>query len=103
MHVMKRSIERGVGDGTVTEAIVAAVAEAKGIDRMELTSPLYEVIDTDALERLFEPTFRGGDRTGGRVTFDIAGHEVVVHGRDRVVVTSSVERDSRVRVSGTVD
>lgn len=40
------------GDGSPTEAIVEALAEAAGIDPIDLP-PLYESVDPDALDQLF--------------------------------------------------
>lgn len=37
----------------ITSTVVEKVAEVEDVDPLELTPPLYEVIDSDALERLF--------------------------------------------------
>lgn len=52
--------------------IVEAVATRSGTDPLALEPPLYRVVDTDALERLLESGF------GGDVTFEYAGHTVLV-------------------------
>lgn len=70
---------------TVSDLVVEAVAEADGIDPIELTPPLYEVIDPDALDQLFSPSSADG-RLGGRVTFFYNGYEVVVGGDGYVCV-----------------
>lgn len=38
---------------TVSQSVVEAVAEAENVKHQELTPPLYDVIDPDALEKLF--------------------------------------------------
>lgn len=68
-----------------TESVVDAIAT--GIASLEQTTsdelrPLYEVIDTDALEELFRDT-------RGRLTFEYLDYEVTVY-HDR-----SVEIDPR--------
>jgi len=55
----------------ITDAIVAAVADAEDEDVLTLP-PLWDVIDPEALETLFAPTDRQAGRTG-RVTFDTVG------------------------------
>lgn len=56
--------------------IVKEVAEVKEEDPLELMPPLYSVIDTDALEKLFKST-KTGPRNG-TVTFEYNGCVVEV-------------------------
>lgn len=78
-------VRYGAADGSLASAIVAAVAEATGADPATV-GPLNEVIDTDALERLFSPLRdpAAGPRTG-TVTFRFEGCRVTVHADGRVV------------------
>jgi hypothetical protein len=69
---------------TVTLNIVEQVATQKGIDPTELDQPLHSVIDTTALNRLFQST-KDGPRNG-KVTFDYMGHTVHVFDTEAVVV-----------------
>lgn len=68
-------------DQPLSVAVAEAIADATGTDVTEL-DPLHYAINTDALERLFEPR-PNGVRTGGSVTF--------VHGDNRVTVDASGE------------
>ena len=63
--------------------VVETVADALGADAMEL-GPLYDVIDPDALDLLFEPPRRS---TGGRVTFTFEGCTVTVDADGRVAAS----------------
>lgn len=54
-------------------AVVEAVAAHEGTDAERLDPPLNDVVDPDALDRLFD-----GRETDARVTFRYRGHEVVV-------------------------
>ena len=92
---MGTTIERTVDEGSVVETVVTALADAKGVAVRDIDTPLYDVVDTDALERIFEPSERGRMRVGGRVIFSVDGYEIVVHGTGRVAVTPIVEADSR--------
>lgn len=59
------------GDDAVTlsEAVISSVAAHKGIEATELP-PLYDVLDPDALDALFETS---SGRADGAVTFVYAG------------------------------
>lgn len=70
-------LDSGTDDGR------PAVADRR--QAVEDQQPLYEVVDPDALDSLFEPC-PGSERSGGRVCFAYEGHEVVVRGGDEVVV-----------------
>ncbi len=63
----------GTSDWSVTERIVWAVANERNVDVTEL-EPLYEVVDTDALEAIVTA---GID---GHVAFSYHGLQVFVHG-----------------------
>jgi hypothetical protein len=71
-------------DESVTETVVEAVAEQTGRDPFDLP-PLYEAVDTDALNRLVGGTRadRGSNLT---VTFTVAGCRVRVTGTGEVRV-----------------
>jgi len=71
--------------GSVTAAVVAAVADRRGVDPTALEPPLHDAIDTDALERLFEPTRRGA--RAGTVTFAYDGLSITVDSDGTVDVT----------------
>ena len=74
---------------SVTETIVDAVSEVEGCDPLTLP-PLWNVIDPEALDALFEPTRSRQPRTG-RVSFAYVGYEITVDVTDETRVTISVE------------
>lgn len=67
-------------DQSLSEAVVSAVADREGVDPSTLEPPLYEAVDTDALDMLF----RSGS---GEVSFTYAGYRVTVDDRAEVVLT----------------
>lgn len=87
------------GDGKISERVVTAVADALDVDSLELP-PLYDVIDPDALDQLFEHGFSAGKSGPGRVSFTMAGCEVVVHGDGEVDATA---RGDQSRSSSAAD
>jgi hypothetical protein len=58
-------------------AVVRAVSAVKGRDPSSLR-PLAYVLDTDALDSLFESRFNGQPRTGGRLSFVYSGCRVSI-------------------------
>lgn len=79
--------------GDVSETVVMAVAEAKGVDPVEL-EPLYTSVDPDALNNVFRPTV-GHSTSAMEFSFSMADCEVVVRGDGDVVVTPPAENDER--------
>lgn len=75
-------------DNDVSSRVIREVADALGVDPMEL-DPLYETIDPDALDDLFR------DRTPSdvedRVEFSMEGCEVIVYGVGIIDVTPPEE------------
>jgi len=76
------------GADRASEAVIQAVAEAKGIDPLEL-DPLYGRIDLDAVDRLFAST----DVPAGRLTFEVAGCRVRVRADGQVSATLLEDAD----------
>lgn len=66
---------------TTSEAVIRAVAAAAGVDPVELTPPLYDVVDPEALDALVE---NGSDSI--RISFTYGHHEVSVESGPTVIV-----------------
>ena len=66
-------------------AIVEAVAEREGVDATELGAPLYEAIDTEALETLFSTSTAGADAS---VTFTYCGYSIRVDGTGEIQLST---------------
>ena len=69
---------------SASEAVVRAVADARGRDPIELP-PLHNVIDPDALNELFSDTIAGTARSG-RLVFEYGGCTVALDGPNEVLV-----------------
>jgi hypothetical protein len=69
---MSLTASQAVEQQTVTEQVVAAVAAEKDVTELTL-APLYDAIDPDALESLFQAG------ATGRVRFAYEGYDVTVH------------------------
>jgi hypothetical protein len=70
----------------VTPAVLEALEEVTGTDRLELP-PLYETIDTDALDRLFASLSGADDVEPATFQFTYAGHRVTVTADGDVTVS----------------
>lgn len=94
MDTMAGSVSNAVtmnsGGEEISTAVVSAVADAKGVDPLEL-DPLYDVVDADALDAIFGPT-EGEAARAATLTFRMAGCRVVVRGTGEVSVTAPDER-----------
>lgn len=77
---------------TFSALVVEAVAEAEGVDPIEL-QPLYGTIDPDALDSIFHPQLRHDTETPptGEVVFVYHGYEVSVTASGRVTLTDLSE------------
>ena len=69
-----------------TERVLERVAAVEGTDPEELEDTLYEQVDTDALDALFDSSANGPTRERGQVQFPYHGHEVVVFADGEVAV-----------------
>ena len=64
--------------GDLGVEIVSEIADREDVEATALTPPLHDVVDTDALESLFEATATA-DRAGpGTVSFLYHGYDVTV-------------------------
>ncbi|WP_227357367.1 HalOD1 output domain-containing protein [Haladaptatus salinisoli] len=75
---------------SLTERIITTVAEADGqsVDELE---PLYNAINTEALESLFASRADGSSRPDGKISFQYAGYWVTVSSDGAV----EIETDDR--------
>jgi len=84
-----KRIERASYDPAGTESLVVtvadAVARAKGIEAEDLGHRVFDAVDPDALERLFEPTSES--TLEAKVTFRLDEFTVVVRNTGDVLVT----------------
>jgi len=62
---------------TLSTAVIGAVADAEDVDPTDLTEPLYNVVNTDALDALFQAET-------GTLTFEYHGYRVSVHATGEV-------------------
>lgn len=74
---------------SLSRRVIERVADAEGVDPKALDPPLYDVIDPDALDRLFVD---GGTGENGRVVFEYAGYEVHVSTDGQVDLQASPRR-----------
>ena len=79
-----------IDDEITSQAVVTAVAEETGVDPMEL-DPLYNVVDSDALNTLLRSHEPGADGALLEVEFVFAGCEVRVTSDGTVQATALPE------------
>lgn len=69
-----------------SELIVDLIADLEGVDPVELSSPLYSVIDPDALDALFQSSNGNSTETPGYVQFEYYGYEIRVQSDNEVAI-----------------
>lgn len=81
-------IESGTPERNPSERIVEAVADAEGVDPLELP-PLYDAVDPDAVDSLFAPQLRVGSVPShdAAVRFEYHGYVVRVAATGRISLT----------------
>lgn len=79
--VVRASHDRS-GGRTLSASIVSAIARLRGIDPVDVEPPLHSVVDTEALDSLFERA----ENDDLFVVFSYADTEVTVWGDDRILV-----------------
>lgn len=66
-------------DESLSTTLVTAVEAISGVDHSELPS-LYQTVDPDSLDQIFEPTKSDGrSRGAGQVTFPYSEFRITVH------------------------
>ena len=78
------TVQTNSSDEDISETVVSAVADAKGVDPLDL-DPLYDAIDPDALDSIFRHA--GAGSTVTKLSFEMEDCEVLVRGSGEVVVT----------------
>lgn len=79
-----QSIEAVDSAETASQQVVEALARADNIDPLAMTTPLYDVIDPDALNAVLDTD------SPVEVTFEYDGHTVTVESDGRVTVDGVV-------------
>ncbi|MFP8951366.1 HalOD1 output domain-containing protein [Natrialbaceae archaeon A-arb3/5] len=79
------SYDWGSGESLST-TIVSTISDLSGKNPDEIER-LYDHLDPDSLESIFEPTAGGRTRNAGSVAFHLEGYAVTVHASGTIVVT----------------
>lgn len=73
----------------VSHTIVKKIADREGVDPAEMNPPLHSVIDTDALDALFQPTSTTA-RKEGTIEFYYCGYQVQVDRSGEVQIGETI-------------
>lgn len=76
-----RTVHERAGETSLSATLLLAIETVADVDSEELP-PLFERIDTDALDNLFDPVetaTTGGQRLRSRATFSYAGFLVTIY------------------------
>ncbi len=88
---MEYNIDR---NETVSMGVVRAVSALVGQDPLSLP-PLADVLDTDALDTLFDTRFDGTPRTGGQLSFVYSNCRVTIDNGEYLTLEALEEQPPR--------
>ncbi|WP_266078605.1 DUF7504 family protein [Haladaptatus caseinilyticus] len=80
------------GPQSLSTTVTVAVADVAGVEPAEIPEQLYDVIDPEALDKLFKPRDDGTPRRGGRLSFSLYGHHVTIRGDGSITVQPGLAR-----------
>jgi hypothetical protein len=75
------------GNVSLSTFVVHEVAEREGVDPLDLDQRLSDVVDPEALDRLFEPRADGNSDRGLEITFRFCGYRIVVRSPDEIRIS----------------
>lgn len=70
----------------LSETIVHLIADLEGVDPVELTPPLYSVVDPDALESLFDTPASDTSQPSGYASFHYCGYKIRVDSDGEITI-----------------
>lgn len=75
------------GPAELSTTLVHALSNLAGVDVTETESTLFDHVDPDALNALFEPKPDGTPRTDASLGFTMWGYQVTVTGSGQITIT----------------
>lgn len=88
MEGKARPITTEDATGKPSETVVDLIADLEGLDPVELSPPLYSVVDPEALDALFNQPIdvAAESLTTSHVQFQYRGYTIRVHGDGEVAI-----------------
>lgn len=80
---------------SLSTTVTVAVADVAGVEPADIPEQLYDVIDPEALDKLFKSRDDGTPRRGGRLSFSLYGHHVTVRGDGSITIEPGLARIKR--------
>lgn len=74
------------GPAKLTTTLVHALSDVCGVDVTNTGFTLYDYVDPEALDRLFQPTEDGNRPINGMLTFTVWGHQVTVYSDGQIAI-----------------
>jgi hypothetical protein len=80
-------VYRPKAEESVSAAVVRSLADAEGVDPVDLDECLYDHVDPDALDKLFQGREGSLLSRRARVSFTISDYRVEIEGTQKIVLT----------------
>lgn len=94
MKSRARTVTREIDEQSPTVTVVEAVASAKQVDSLDIATRLRDVVDTDALELLFDGSTSGFRGANGHIEFTFEECHVQIRAPGTVEVTPTAQMAS---------
>lgn len=66
--------------------IIELISDLEGIDPVDMSPPLFSVVDPEALDTLFQTSTDDGPQISGHVQFEYRGYDIRVQDDGEIVV-----------------
>lgn len=76
------------GPAKLSTTVIHSISEVANVDMTNTESTLFQHVDPDALNDLFQPVGSDAPRTSGQVTLNIWGYGVTVYSDGQIVITA---------------
>ncbi len=91
---MERTSYRLQDSERPSTAVINAIADHEGVSPDEMRPQLYDVVDPDALDSLFQPQVDGSFRGDGRAVFTYRGYRITYESDGWIHINDDQSADS---------
>ncbi|MFA9418170.1 HalOD1 output domain-containing protein [Natrinema sp. HArc-T2] len=85
-EIQTKSFPTAEPDEDLSMMIIELISDLEGVDPVELSPPLYSVINPEALDALFHSASSDAPQTSGHVQFVYCGYEIRVQSDGEIAV-----------------
>lgn len=80
----------------LSQRVILEIAAQLDVEPTEMEPSLYDVIDPEALDRLFSSKPNGEERPGGQVIFEFYGYQITVRSDGDVILSDGSNQTTNI-------